>query len=329
MPVLPPPLLYAFAGIGAVTLISFFLSISRVLYRLFLRRSALPRYITPDANGHSSWALITGASDGIGLALAHELCFRGANVVLHGRNPTKLAQVRDELLAAYPERKVETVVADAGQEDACGAVGEIMRKVKSLPDGGRLRILINNVGGSNARAGAYGPIFHRFSDLGLANVDALINVNVRFGTLLTAAVMPMFTADAAPCLIMNLSSMAGIKPLPYMVVYSAAKAYVLSFSASLAGEAKAEGKNLEVLGLIVGDVNTPGAPREDKAGTLCVEAPVLAHAALNAVGCGQVSVAPGWRDWLQSLLVRATPGSIMGGAMKGLFEKMQKKQKVN
>lgn len=324
---LPLPLWYTLAGIGTITLAFRVLSVSRLIYRLYIRRSTLPRYISPDASGHSSWALITGASDGIGLALAHELCAHGANVVLHGRNPAKLAHVRAELLATHPERKIETVVADAGQENARGAIEEIMRTVTSLPDGGRLRILINNVGGSNAWAGVSGPIYHRFDELGFANVDALINVNVRFGTLLTAAVLPIFTADNTPSLIINLSSMAGINPLPYMVVYSASKAYNLLFSASLAAEVKTEGRNIEVLGLVVGNVDTPGAPAKDKAG-LSVKPQTFAREVVQAVGCGERMVPPGWRDWVTRAMIGITPRAAMDNAMKALFEAMQKKQKA-
>lgn len=320
--------LYSLACIGTLTLARLLFSTSRVVYRLFLRRSSLPRYIKPDANGGSSWALITGASDGIGLALAYELCARGANVIIHGRNADKLAKVRAELLAAYPERKIETVVADAGQADTQGAVAKVVKTIQNLPDGGRLRILINNVGGSKYWAGRSGPIFHRFSDLQLADVDALVNVNVRFGTVLTAAVWPILTADDTPSLIINFSSMAGINPLPYMVVYCAAKSYILAFSETLQDEAKTEGKNVEVLGLLIGDVDTPGAPKEEKAGVLVIEPPAFARAALNAVGCGEVTVAPGLNDWLTTLMIGMTPRSAMRSAMKDLFERLDKKQKT-
>lgn len=320
-------LLYVLAGFGTFTVASLLLSTVRVIYRLFLRRSTLPRYIKPDANGRSSWALITGASDGIGLALAHELCARGANVVLHGRNPSKLANVRKELLARYPERKIETVVADAGREDTRAAVEEVVKAVQKLPDGGRLRILINNVGGSNARAGASGPIFHRFNDLGQANIDAMINVNIRFGTLLTAALFPVLTADNTPSLVLNLTSMASIAPLPYMVVYCASKSYVQSFSATLAAEVEAEGKNLEVMALITGDVDTPGAPTKSKAGVLAVQPAVFARGALNAVGCGESAIAPGWHDWLTEILLGLSPQSAINDSMKGLFERMQRERK--
>ena len=69
--------------------------------------------------------------------------------------------------------------------------------------------------------------------------------------------------------------------------------------------------------------------REDKAGFLSIQPPEFARAALNTVGCGEDTVPPGWQDWVQRAMIGITPASAMRDAMKGLFEKMQKKQKAN
>lgn len=90
-----------------------------------------------------SWALVTGASDGIGQAFSDDLLKRGFNVLLHGRNPQKLDGVRKKLAQKYPRRSVDIVVADASKVDESYKV--VAEKVKQLP--GKLTILVNNVGG--------------------------------------------------------------------------------------------------------------------------------------------------------------------------------------
>jgi len=76
----------------------------------YLYPSGLPKYLRQHANGDNSWALVTGATDGIGHALCHELSARGFNIVLHGRNEAKLTRVREEFETAHPQRHFRTVV---------------------------------------------------------------------------------------------------------------------------------------------------------------------------------------------------------------------------
>ncbi|KAF2450080.1 hypothetical protein P171DRAFT_204594 [Karstenula rhodostoma CBS 690.94] len=79
----------------------------------YFYRSGLPKYLRQDANGESSWALVTGASDGIGWGLSRQLADRGFNVILHGRNTSKLTRCREELEASFPHRHFRTVTVDA------------------------------------------------------------------------------------------------------------------------------------------------------------------------------------------------------------------------
>lgn len=60
-------------------------------------------------------SFLTGATSGLGLSLTSELCSRGFNVILHGRNPEKLEKVRSELAAKFPDRQLDIVVLDAAR----------------------------------------------------------------------------------------------------------------------------------------------------------------------------------------------------------------------
>ena len=121
---------------GTIFLVYLFISIARIVVD-FVRPSNLPIYLHSESG---SWALVTGASDGIGQAFAAELLNRGFNVLLHGRNQSKLERVKAELQALH-SKQVDIVVADAsGQDDNYKIV---TRKVEQLP--GRLTMLVNNV----------------------------------------------------------------------------------------------------------------------------------------------------------------------------------------
>src|ERR1700677_4920838 len=88
------PIAQGFACLAAAILTLRALAFIRIF---FLTPSALPRYATRDHAGRRPWALLTGASDGIGLELARQLRRAGFSVLLHGRNATKLAAVAAKL----------------------------------------------------------------------------------------------------------------------------------------------------------------------------------------------------------------------------------------
>lgn len=130
-------LLVSIIGTGVVlTVIARF---GRFLWSYLLRPSSLPRYCHSETG---SWALITGASDGIGRGFADELLSNGFNVLIHGRNEEKLQGIQKGMKLRWPRRGVEYVVADASETNA---ELRVVEKVKTLP--GRLTVLVNNVGG--------------------------------------------------------------------------------------------------------------------------------------------------------------------------------------
>ena len=83
-----------------------------------------------------------GSSDGIGQAIAHELCSKGLNIILHGRNPTKLSKVQSNLLASFPKTQFRSFVADAGASTEITTVA-IRDLVASIKDP-NLTALVNN-----------------------------------------------------------------------------------------------------------------------------------------------------------------------------------------
>ena len=129
--------------LGAITATSLTFRVVRFVHLYFIHKSTIARYLHPKEN---AYALVTGSSDGIGLSTARELLQHGFNVILHGRNPEKLARIQKQLSQDYPGRTVLTVAASA--DDAVPAVAKIVSTVEKLQkSGGRLTVLVNNIGG--------------------------------------------------------------------------------------------------------------------------------------------------------------------------------------
>ena len=249
----------------------------------YLKPSKIKRYLSPDA-----YALVTGATDGIGKAIALELAKTGFNLVIHGRNKEKLALVTEELKAINPSCKVVHLLH-----------GEL-----TLPSDISLRVLVNNVG--------IGPIeSFPASD----HFQHTIDLNVTFPTKLTRSVLPLMQK---PALILNVSSYAGLMPPPYLAVYAGTKAYNNAFSIALSRELD----QMEVISLIVGSVHT--ASNKKPVTFMRPAAGTFAKHVLRIVGCGKKQITPYWPHALQIFLISLLPEKLIDRATKAAMEKEMK-----
>ncbi|PIB00931.1 Very-long-chain 3-oxoacyl-CoA reductase [Cercospora beticola] len=270
----------------------------------FLRKSTLKRYLKPNPSGEPAWALITGATDGIGRGFAEELCQQGFNVIVHGRNPEKLENERKKLLSRWPERSVRTLCIDAANEDGNVEALEKAAAEYRLLD---LRILVNNVGGTGRMVSSV-PLHQRTAEESRFFVD----MNLRFPTEITRILLPQLR-DNTPSLILNLSSVTANFGIPYLSIYSAAKGYNQSFSRCLTAEMKAEGVDVEVIGLVVSAVATDHYTRPQS--MFVPNSRKFAQAALGVVGCGRTIVVPYWGHRVQSWLLELMPTKIKESLM--------------
>ncbi|CEO59480.1 hypothetical protein PMG11_04155 [Penicillium brasilianum] len=278
-------------------------ALSYVAYKLtrqvtvYLLPSKLPRYNRTGNN----WALVTGATDGIGFGFCEELCSRGFNVILHGRNPEKLAKRAQELTAAFPDRKIDTIVLDVvGVDKAVDNVAQHVRDITG--NNGRLGVLINNVGGELRPSVT-------LDTLTFSEVNETIDKNARFMTQITRVLLPLLSEGPGRTgLVMNVSSLSQWG-LPYISVYSATKGFVDSFTRALEAECNAEKRGVEVMALRVGQVKTAGY---DIDSNLFVPSPQpFAKAALDRVGCGEVIVWAYFWHWLQGISFEILPRWIL------------------
>ena len=172
-------------------------------------------------------AVVTGASGGLGLEFAKLLAADGADLVLVARSRDKLAAIASDLRASSGV-DVRTIVMDLGVP---GAASEVVAQVPECD------ILINNAGfASNGR----------FDTLPVDGIRELILLNVLTLTELTRAYLPGMRARERGR-ILNVASTAAFLPGPFMSVYYASKAYVLSFSEALAEEVRGSGVSVTVL----------------------------------------------------------------------------------
>lgn len=165
-------------------------------------------------------AIVTGASRGIGLALAEVLAEEGFGLTVAARKPETLEQAADNLREKGIQ--VEQVAGNMGQEEA---IREVVSKHRERF--GRLDVLVNNAGiGIGAPAGEQQTKY----------VDLQIGVNLRAIVLFYRECADMLRAAGAEhhnALVINLASIAGKSPQPWTSVYSATKAAVVAFTQSM------------------------------------------------------------------------------------------------
>ena len=130
--------------VGAVWILHKLQQIVSFIWLHFLQTGNLGRYLRT-ASGKTPWAIVTGASDGVGLGFVEELLDRGFNVVLHGRNEDKLRRIVEELRLQWPQRDFKLLVIDAST--AVKDSTDIRLALRSL-EHLELKVLINNVGGN-------------------------------------------------------------------------------------------------------------------------------------------------------------------------------------
>lgn len=272
-------------GVAAVSYTS--LRFLRFIY-LYARPSSVKRYLY----GPSPWALVTGASDGIGLGIAQELATNGFNVILHGRNPEKLERTKIQL-----EGELKSVQFRVAVLNASSATGQQIEDLAASLDSLNLTILVNNVGG--------GATVQALEKNTAEELDFLININARFPAQLTKALLPKLTRPDGPTLIMNIGSLAD-SGVPYATVYGGSKAFNMAMSTSLAVEIKAEGKNIEVLAIPVGRV-TDVAHSKEPSSFFTPTARTMAKACVDRVGCGRRVVVGYVGHAMQKFLIDQMP----------------------
>ena len=229
------------------------------------------------------WAVVTGASSGLGRGLAARLADRGMSLVLTGRNEARLDEAAQQIRRAAPRVKVETVAADLSTRSGVSA---LLDHVGDRP----IEVLVNNAG-----FGSYGP----FAEADPEREADEVAVDVSAVITLARAFLPGMLARGSGG-ILNVASTIAFQPAPYQAVYGASKAFVLSFSQALWAEARAAGVAVTALcpgPTRTGFVDALGADVGHTAiyRRLADPEPVI-EAGLRALDKGRAVVIPGVRN---------------------------------
>ncbi len=183
-----------------------------------------------------STALITGASSGIGAEFAAQLARRNCDLLLVARREDRLRELADRLTAEHGVR-VQVLAADLADASA-------LRSLLTRLDGTDVDVLINNAGFATHGAFAEQDRQRQLDE---------VAVNVTAVVALTRALLPgMIWRDRG--VVVNVASTAAFQPIPFMAVYGATKAFVLSFTEGLWGETEKTG--VDVLALCPGATET-------------------------------------------------------------------------
>ena len=250
---------------------------------------------------YGPWALVTGASDGIGAAMARELGARGMNLILVARSGDRLDALADSLTA---ENDIDTVVvvADLGRDEG----------VQLVLDAAAQRDV-----GFYAGCAGFGTAGH-FAENRAEDELNMIDVNCRALTALAHPLAVSMRARGRGGIIL-MSSIVAFQGVPNSANYAATKAYVQALAEGLFDELAPHG--VDVLASAPGPVATGFASRADMAMSGAANARDVAVATLAALG-RRKTVRPGFQSKLLgyglATLPRAIRSRILGGIMMGM-----------
>jgi short-subunit dehydrogenase len=256
------------------------------------------------ANWQGKWAVVTGASAGIGLELASQLAAGGANVVLTARRTERLAQLAAELRERH-KVQIEVCPADLAQPQGPDEIFRFTQQ-KGLP----IEVLINNAG-----FGAYGE-FHTIERQRLLD---MVQVNVASVVSLTNLFLPAMV-ERRSGYVMIVASTAAFQPVPYISTYAATKGFDLLLAEGLAEELRPHG--VRVCALCPGSTaseffEVAGQPTHMAGGQ--ETAGKVARVGLEALAAGKSRVISGARNWLSIEAQRLAPRRLVTRVAARMF----------
>ncbi|XP_064399134.1 very-long-chain 3-oxoacyl-CoA reductase-like [Halichondria panicea] len=261
---------------------------------------------------YGPWAVVTGASEGIGRGYALELARQGLNVVLMSRSQEKLDKVATEIKAKYAGREVRVVPVDFSQ--GAEIFPQIAESVQDLDIG----ILVNNVGLGNEHP-------EMFLKMSIERMRKMVELNIQALMHMSHVIMPQMVTKGRG-LVINLSSASAIRPMIMFGSYASTKSFVEFFSTSLSLEYASKGIIVQTVAPFFVATAMSGIRRSN---WMVADANQYARSALATVGImsfthGTLShsiQAVLWRNLPQCILI---PG--MWRAMEGVKAQFLKKQ---
>ncbi|EGS21759.1 putative 3-ketoacyl-CoA protein [Thermochaetoides thermophila DSM 1495] len=285
---------WALAGVGALYVVRNVLSFVQLILSCFiLSGTNLRKY-----GKKGTWAIVTGASDGLGKEFAQQLAAKGFNLVLVSRTQSKLDALARELTLRWAGLQVKTLSMDYTQDNDAD-----YERLAKLIDGLDVGILINNVGQSHSI-----PV--PFLETARDEMQNIITVNC-LGTLKTTKVVAPFLVKRRNGLILTLGSFAGVMPTPYLATYSGSKAFLQHWSASLASELQPYGVDVQ---FIVAYLITTAMSKVRRTSLLIPNPKQFVRSALGKIGLDSIEMFPNtytpwWSHSIFKWIVATTVGT--------------------
>jgi short-subunit dehydrogenase len=251
-------------------------------------------------------ALITGASSGIGSVFARQLAARGYDLILVARRRERLDALAQELQRQHGVT-AEVLVADLARSED---VERVAGRIESHP---ALETLVNNAGFGSR---------HHFVELDLNYQLDMIRVHVLASVRLTRAALPGMIERRGGAVI-NVSSMSGFLPMPRIVIYSATKAFLITFSEALAKELRNTGVRVQALcpGFTYTEFHDAaefeGFDRSETSKALWMSAEDVVSESLSALDRNRTICIPGRKNRLLLRVAQSALGKVLMRALAG------------
>lgn len=255
-----------------------------------------------------AYALITGASGGIGLALARELAARRHDLLLVARSGQTLQQIAEDIRKQHPVN-VEVLALDLATPEAPQAVLTWIQS-SNFP----VNILINNAG-----FGSWGL----YEEIPEAEFQGMMQLNMVTLANLCRILLPILKKEKRSY-ILNVSSTAAYQAVPTLSLYAATKAFVLVLTRGLNWELK--GTSVSASCLSPGPTSTGFIDRanlgriKDRAEKFSMSAEAVAKIAINGMFAGKAEIIPGITNWLSAKLAEIVPKQIPEAIARNLYK---------
>ncbi|CAJ2514306.1 Uu.00g024250.m01.CDS01 [Anthostomella pinea] len=281
------------AGVGALFVGSKVLSFLRLVLSMFvLSGTNLRKY-----GKKGTWAVVTGASDGLGKEYATQLAAKGFNLVLVSRTLSKLETLSRELEGKYSGQQIKVLAMDFQANNDAD-----YERLANLIDGLDVGILLNNVGQSHSI-----PVPFTLTDK--VEMESIVTINC-MGTLKTTRIVAPAMQTRKRGLILTMGSFGGWMPMPYLATYSGSKAFLQFWSTALAAELKPDNVDVQ---LCLSYLVTTAMSKIRRPSMLIPNPKQFVRAALGKVGVGSwqntsYTYTPYWSHALMAWVVENTIG---------------------
>jgi len=272
------------------------------LFRLKLnpgKKQRDPGYLKKTFGG---WALVTGASSGIGTDMAEILASEGYDLIITARREDRLKEISSRLTSKYAGLKVRIVISDLSKRDGAS---NLFKEVEDLDVG----LLINNAG-----AGWFGWLHNEDPE----HIESIIQLNCTSMAILTRLFIEKMRKRPSESGIIITSSLGAYMGIPLTAVYTGAKAMASHFGAAVIFEQRASGGKVRISVLEPGatatefsEVSTQGK-KSSKERTDMSSSKDCAETSLNYLAANVPFCIPADKDYFMSVIIPLLPRLIAG-----------------